>query len=181
MGSWEGCRPARWQHMTVESNWCKVSCSRHHSCPSPATRIGYNIAIKACQKQKDVVRACEILKEIQNLGLHLLCRDIMNEYGWTDMCEFVDLGSALHPQARERATSIMRVVSATKTCCHLRNEKLLPDIVSYTSAMRVCSSCAQWTTAMLLFSAPQWLFDYLLFGKKGQRPRVYSARDFFKL
>eukprot|EP00434_Breviolum_minutum_P011108 symbB.v1.2.009802.t1/scaffold614.1/size180566/12 len=65
--------------------------------PTTKPLIGYNIAIKACQKQKDVVRACEILKEIQN-------------------------------------------------------EKLLPDIVSYTSAMRVCSSCAQWTTAMLLFS-----------------------------
>lgn len=83
MGSWEGWRPARWQHMTVEA--LRLNCLAlvpFVPLPTlPGTRIGYNIAIKACQKQKDVVRACEILKEIQNLGLQLLCRDIMNEYG----------------------------------------------------------------------------------------------------
>ena len=69
-----------------------------------------------------------------------------------------------------RGTSIMRAVSATKTCCYPRNEKLLPDIVSYTSAMRVSSSCAEWTTAMWLFSAPQqWFFDHVLFVKKAKR------------
>ena len=35
-----------------------------------------------------------------------------------------------------------------------RLQQLLPDIISYTSAMRVCGACAQWATAVLLLSVP---------------------------
>eukprot|EP00435_Cladocopium_sp_Y103_P034503 s1211_g8.t3 len=59
--------------------------------------IGYNIAIKACEKQKDVAGAQGLLKQMEL-------------------------------------------------------QQLLPDIISYTSAMRVCGACAQWATAVLLLS-----------------------------
>jgi hypothetical protein len=48
----------------------------------------------------------------------------------------------------------IRISLAISCGLHPRLQQLLPDIISYTSAMRVCGACAQWATAVLLLFVP---------------------------